>query len=39
VTITPIYAGLLGLLFLYLSGSVIVGRGGKKVSLGDGGDD
>jgi len=38
VTITPGYAGLLGLLFLCLSGSVVVGRGSKNVSLGDGGD-
>ena len=39
MAITPIYAGLLGLVFLCLSGSVVVGRGGKGVSLGDGGDE
>ena len=39
MTITPIYAGLLGLIFLFLSTSVVVGRSRKKVSLGDGGDE
>ena len=39
MTITPIYAGLLGLVFLFLSSMVIVGRTSKKVSLGDGGDE
>ena len=37
--ITPTYAGLLGLLFVFLSVSVILGRGTKNVSLGDGGDE
>lgn len=36
--ITAFYAGLLGILFLYLSILVIKGRNNKKISLGDGGD-
>ncbi|MDA0262253.1 MAG: MAPEG family protein [Proteobacteria bacterium] len=39
MTITPVYAGLLGLIFLFLTINVILGRGSKKVSLGDGGDE
>jgi uncharacterized membrane protein YecN with MAPEG domain len=38
MTATPIYAGLLGLLFLALSLNVIRTRRDKKISLGDGGD-
>ncbi|MBA5776345.1 MAPEG family protein [Stappia sp. F7233] len=37
MTITPIYAGLLGLVFLVLSIRVIRVRRGERVSLGDGG--
>lgn len=37
LTITPLYAGLLALLFLALSGRVVQQRG-HGVSLGDGGD-
>lgn len=37
MTITPIYAGLLGLVFLVLSIRVIRVRRGHKISLGDGG--
>lgn len=36
--ITLLYAGLCTLLVLYLAGRVIVGRRGKKVGIGDGGD-
>lgn len=36
--ITAFYAGLLGILFLYLSVLVIKGRFSKKISLGNGGD-
>ena len=36
--ITAFYAGLLGILFFYLSVLVIQGRRNKKISLGDGGD-
>ncbi|WP_158967483.1 MAPEG family protein [Paraglaciecola sp. L3A3] len=36
--ITAFYAGLLGILFLYLSILVIRGRRATKISLGDGGD-
>lgn len=36
--ITPLYAGLLGLLLIYLSFRVIFRRRGAKVSVGDGGD-
>lgn len=36
--ITAFYAGLLGVLFFYLSVLVIHGRRSKKISLGDGGD-
>lgn len=36
--ITAFYAGLLAMLFLYLSALVIANRRGKKISLGDGGD-
>ena len=39
MTITPLYAGLLGLIFLFLSTNVVIGRGRKSVSLGDGGDE
>lgn len=38
MTITPIYASLLGLLYLVLSANVIRTRRGRGVSLGDGGD-
>ncbi|MEM9177686.1 MAG: MAPEG family protein [Myxococcota bacterium] len=38
VTITPIYAALLGLVLLVLSGRVIVAVRAKGVSLGDGDD-
>jgi uncharacterized protein len=36
--VTPLYAGLLALLFLLLSWRVVQVRGGKGPSLGDGGD-
>ena len=36
--ITPLYAGLIGLMFIWLSGRVILGRYSAKVSVGDGGD-
>jgi len=36
--ITAFYAGLLGILFLYLSVLVIKGRFSKKIPLGNGGD-
>lgn len=36
--VTPLYAGLLTLLFLLLSARVVRRRGSAKVSLGDGGD-
>lgn len=36
--ITAFYAGLLGILFLYLSALVVKGRFSKKISMGDGGD-
>lgn len=36
--ITPLYAGLLALLFLGLSFRVVMGRYGNKISIGDGGD-
>jgi hypothetical protein len=36
--VTAFYAGLLGIIFLYLSILVIQQRRSKKVSLGDGGD-
>lgn len=36
--ITAFYAGLLGILFFYLSLLVIKGRRSKQISLGDGGD-
>ncbi|MFT6899487.1 MAG: putative membrane protein YecN with MAPEG domain [Paraglaciecola sp.] len=36
--ITAFYAGLLAMLFLYLSALVIVNRRNKQISLGDGGD-
>jgi uncharacterized membrane protein YecN with MAPEG domain len=36
--ITAFYAGLLAMLFLYLSALVIANRRNKKISLGDGGD-
>ncbi|MDA5093833.1 MAPEG family protein [Aliiroseovarius sp. KMU-50] len=35
VTVTPIYAGLLALLFLYLSARVIRTRQTEKISVGD----
>lgn len=38
MTVTPIYAGLLGLLFLLLSLRVIARRRTARVGLGDGGD-
>lgn len=38
VTITPLYAALLGLVLLVLSGRVIASVRGKGVGLGDGGD-
>ena len=37
MTITPIYAGLITLLFVFLSFKVFGARGKAKVSLGDGG--
>jgi uncharacterized membrane protein YecN with MAPEG domain len=36
--ITAFYAGLLGILFFYLSVLVVKGRFSKKIPLGDGGD-
>lgn len=36
ISITPLYAGLLGLLFIYLSYRVIIVRRGERISLGDG---
>jgi uncharacterized membrane protein YecN with MAPEG domain len=36
--ITAFYAGLLGILFFYYSALVVKGRLGKKIPLGDGGD-
>ncbi|SEK40256.1 hypothetical protein SAMN05443999_101360 [Roseovarius azorensis] len=38
MTITPLYAGLIGLLFVLLSVRVIAARGATQVSLGDGGE-
>jgi len=38
ITVTPLYAGLLTLLFLVLSYRVVLGRRLHKVSIGDGGD-
>ncbi len=38
LSITPLYAGLVGLLFVYLSVQVIQGRFRAKVSVGDGDD-
>ena len=38
LTVTPLYAGLIGLLFIYLSLRVIKVRRGAKISHGDGGD-
>lgn len=38
LTITPLYAGLLGLWYLLLSARVVRGRMRQKISLGDGGD-
>lgn len=38
LSITPLYAGLIGLLFVMLSIRVIFGRFTAKVSVGDGGD-
>ncbi len=37
LTVTPLFAGLLALLYFFLSFTVIRGRGRHKVSLGDGG--
>jgi len=37
--LAPIYAGLVALLFLYLSSRVIRVRRGQRISLGDGGDE
>lgn len=37
LTATPLYAGLLGLLFLFLSFRVVGIRRSEKISLGDGG--
>ncbi len=39
ITITALYAGLLGLLFLWLSADVIRARMRAHVSVGDGGDE
>ena len=39
MTITPVYAALLALLFVALSWRVIGARRGARVSLGDGGDE
>lgn len=36
IAITPLYAGLLALLFLWLSYNVVQGRRSHKVSVGDG---
>ena len=38
MTITPLYAGLIGLLFVLLSARVIAARVTAQVSLGDGGE-
>jgi len=38
LTASPLYAGLLALLFLYLSYRVVLGRRLHKVSIGDGGE-
>ena len=38
LTITPIYAGLIGLLFVYLSARVILRRRAAGISIGDGAD-
>ncbi len=38
LSITPLYAGLVGLLFVYLSVQVVQGRFRAKVSVGDGDD-
>ncbi|WP_172292913.1 MAPEG family protein [Pseudoruegeria sp. HB172150] len=37
-TITPIYAGLIALLFLFLSLRVVAGRFRHRISVGDGGE-
>ena len=38
ITVTPLYTGLLALLFLYLSARVVFRRYGAGVSIGDGND-
>lgn len=38
MSVTAIYAGLLGLLYVYLSARVIAVRRGSSIALGDGGD-
>lgn len=38
LAITPLYAGIIGLLFVLLSVLVITARGQARVSMGDGGD-
>ncbi len=38
LSVTPLYAGLIGLLFVWLSAQVIMQRFRAKVSVGDGGD-
>ena len=38
VTVTPIFAALLGLIFVFLSIRTVKARGKARVSLGDGGD-
>jgi uncharacterized membrane protein YecN with MAPEG domain len=37
ITVTPLYAGLIALLFVYLSFRVIILRRSDRISLGDGG--
>ena len=37
ISITPLYAGLIALLFIYLSYRVIIIRRGERISLGDAG--
>ncbi|SMX33726.1 MAPEG family protein [Actibacterium lipolyticum] len=36
ISVTPLYAGLIGLLFVFLSARVVVVRREKQVSIGDG---
>ncbi|MEX0351509.1 MAG: MAPEG family protein [Paracoccaceae bacterium] len=39
ISVTPIYASLIALLYVVLSANVIVRRGRRRISMGHGGDD